>query len=686
MSVFVFELLLRTLFYKTVDGSNSSEKWILDNESMVFKTYKIINANGENARVKLNIKDRTSILVINSELRSDKVEVSLGITDMPIDISVCDCTKIGHVTESTICAKYNNLTVAVALERHNEISVQCYRIKWFGEGTEIMDCLNFGKAYLYGGGERYEQYWPLWSRGESLIPYITADNFHCLNGQGSVIENYWITSSGFSVFVDRETPLAVSFNDSQSGRLCFSAISEQHPYKKKDIYENRKHNEDLSYTICSGYNIKKVQEFSSKKWFQRPEKVPDAKLFQHPVWSTWAKYKANISDEIVITFANEISTHGFSHSILGIDDKWESCYGEMEFDKQRFGEPKIMSQKLKEMGFDTLLWVHPFCSIMCESFKTGAQHGYWVKNATGHPLLVNWWNGVGAHLDITNTEAQEWFLKRLETLQNKYNIDTFKFDAGEIAWLSEGFVLHDKRIENTPNKFSQLYSEMAHKLGSKVEVRVGFGSQHVPILVRIFDRYSSWDYGSGLKSIIPTVLTLGIIGYPFILPDMIGGNNYGNESATNVLPTKELYIRWVQVNTLLPTLQFSIAPWQYDKETIKISQNMVHLHQKYSSLIISLAEEAVTSGNPIIRPLWWVSPDDPETWVCDSQFLVGNDLLVAPVLEENAQHRDIYLPKGLWREMNNNEIYNGPRWLRRHRANLERLPHFLRAVRGHSEL
>jgi len=78
----------------------------------------------------------------------------------------------------------------------------------------------------------------------------------------------------------------------------------------------------------------------------------------------------------------------------------------------------------------------------------------------------------------------------------------------------------------------------------------------------MLDKDSNWGYDNGLKAMIPTLLHFGIIGYPFTLPDMIGGNAYGE------WPSKELFLRWLGANIFMPSLQFSITPWDdhYDPE------------------------------------------------------------------------------------------------------------------------
>ena len=93
-------------------------------------------------------------------------------------------------------------------------------------------------------------------------------------------------------------------------------------------------------------------------------------------------------------------------------------------------------------------------------------------------------------------------------------------------------------------------------------------------------------------------------------------------------------------------------------------------------MMIYLAREGVRTGEPIIRPLWWVVPNDPVAQVIDSQFMVGDDLLVAPVLDKGATSRAVYLPPGTWLDENTGKHLVGSRWYYGYPAKLGDLPHF----------
>ena len=350
--------------------------------------------------------------------------------------------------------------------------------------------------------------------------------------------------------------------------------------------------------------------------------------------STWAKYHSDINQNKVIEYAKVIASHGLPVSQIEIDDRWEKHYGDCAFDSGKFPNPKQMVSQLKSMGYRTTLWVYPFINTDSATFKEAQDH--FIKSQSHSVLVQGWWEGKGAHVDFTNKAAQDWYVGRLNHLRNTTGIDSFKFDAGELGWLDQDFLFSDKNIQQTPTELTRLYAETAARLGNMIETRVGYDAQHLPIFIRMFDKASNWGYGDALKTLIPSALSFSIGGYPFVLPDMIGGNAYGN------FPSKELYIRWLEVNTFMPTLQFSIAPWDFKdstQEVLNVTKAMLKLHEQYAPLIIKLAENAVKTGEPIMRPLWWVAPNDSNTFNIDDEFLVGNDLLVAPVTQEKANKK-----------------------------------------------
>merc|ERR1719219_1193636 len=229
-------------------------------------------------------------------------------------------------------------------------------------------------------------------------------------------------------------------------------------------------------------------------------------------------------------------------------------------------------------------------------------------------------------------------------------------------------------LNTWPAVFSTAYVTTVSQFGGMVEVRTGRRTQHLPIFVRMLDKFSSWGYDNGLKSMVTTLLQFGMVGYVFVLPDMIGGNGYGGA------PSRELYIRWLQVNVFMPSMQISYVPWLYDDSVVQHSLAMTRLHAQYADLIIRLARAAQLTGEPINRPVWWLDPTDKTALALDDEFLLGDEVLVAPVLSEGQLTKDVYLPVGLWTEGNNplSDHIRGPTWIYQYEAPLFKLPYFIR--------
>ena len=129
-------------------------------------------------------------------------------------------------------------------------------------------------------------------------------------------------------------------------------------------------------------------------------------------------------------------------------------------------------------------------------------------------------------------------------------------------------------------------------------------------------------------------------------------------------------------------MQFSIPPWYYNNRTDlpvnTICKKYVDLHESLVfPYLIKYAQLATQTGEPIIRPLWWADNSDSNTYLVDDQFLVGNDILVAPIVNESTYKRDIYIPAGSWSGING-EQYQGPIRLIDYPAPLDIIPYFIK--------
>lgn len=544
--------------------------------------------------------DKCGSLVRNLVYNEDSV--SLSITENGVkfieqffpaslkSLTPTDCRE----SRNEFCLTWGDSLKAV-MKRKSLKSKECFELNFTSKpSSDILptSCIPLEGAAWYGGAELHTQRWPLNDVDLPMQPFISNDIVPEETAFGNVLEPYWINSKGVGLYVSDLSPLHVAINEKKSRLLCL-----QTKYEDPHFPELISQYLSLNYTVCKQRNVKEIRNFVHDLIFDIPNGMPDEKMIKSPIWSTWARYKTLINQTKVIKFSEEIKSKGFSNSQIEIDDKFTVKYGDFDFDSEKFPDPLGMFKNLKADGFRTTVWITPFANLDSYAFSDGVEKGYWLRDIAGKvPALVKWWQGIGAILDVTNEEAVDWFVTRLRDIQTEYQIDSFKFDAGEMTYMPSSYSTR-YRLGN-PGFFTTLYVDMVSRFGDMIEVRCGYKSQRHPVFVRMGDKESTWGYENGFKSLIPTVLTMGILGYPYVLPDMIGGNGYGENLGIDVvLPERELYIRWMQLTAYLPSMQFSFVPWDYDEEVVAIAKEMVKVHEEVVTPILFQASmEAQKSG------------------------------------------------------------------------------------------
>lgn len=558
-------------------------------------------------------------------------------------------------------------------------TVMCYRVRWEeaapGRAVEHAMFLGDAAAHWYGGAEMRTQHWPIRLEGQQEPqPFVTSDVYSSDSAFGGILERYWLSSRAAAIKVNDSVPFHLGWNSTERS-LRLQARYHDTPYKPP---AGRAAVPELSYRVCVGSDVTSIHKYMVRRYFNKPSRVPAPETFRDPIWSTWVLYGRAVDQEKVQRFAQQIRQHRFNSSHLEIDDMYTPAYGDFDFDEAKFPNASDMFRRLRNAGFQVTLWVHPFVNYNSSSFGEGVERELFVREPTGRlPALVRWWNGIGAVLDFTHPEARDWFQGHLRRLRSRYAVASFKFDAGEVSYLPRDFSTY--RPLPDPSIWSRRYTEMALPFFSLAEVRVGYQSQNISCFFRLVDRDSVWGYDLGLRSLIPAVLTVSMLGYPFILPDMVGGNVVPERIAGGGdVPERELYVRWLEVAAFMPAMQFSIPPWQYDSEVVAIAHKFAALRASLvAPLLLELAGEVTDTGDPIVRPLWWIAPGDETAHRIDSQFLIGDTLLVAPVLEPGKQERDVYLPAGKWRSYKGELFDKTPVLLTDYPVDLDEVAYFI---------
>ncbi|XP_068226650.1 LOW QUALITY PROTEIN: myogenesis-regulating glycosidase-like [Palaemon carinicauda] len=590
-----------------------------------------------------------------------QVNIDWGLT-LPEGAEGVDCTEGGF------CLDFDVARVVITQEDH------CQKISWTARNlTELKDCVLL-EGHWFGGGEQVKQPWPLEKTPRQETAFVTADMLQKRDlWYGGVSEAYWISSQGASVKVEEGIPLFLSVPDNDgdgvADQLCLSSRFEE-PFPVPDDVHLM-----LNYYVCTAENIKEVHLASYPKFFSSPTGIPDLRMLQDPIWSTWAEYHTKVNDTRVLDFAMAVKENGFNNSQVEIDDNWETCYGDAKWNPERFPDPASLIDDLHGRGFRVTLWIHPFINDNCESYIYADEKGYFVKDSTGVTQKTHWWQGRSAGIiDFTNPEAVAWWTQRLVDIQTSTGIDSFKFDAGESSWLPNVFTLNvDKQL--WPNAYTKYYVDTIAEFGGMIETRVGRGTQRHPIFVRMLDKDSIWGSENGLRTLVPSLFHFGILGYPYVLPDMIGGNAY-----LGILPSEELFVRWAQANTFMPALQFSILPWGYNEQVVERCREVTSLHTQIIPLISRLAQEAMETGAPIMRPTWWLCPELEACLTADQQFLVGDELLSVPVVYKGATSVSVVIPPGEWKLADSETRYEGPQTITVENITLDSIVYFTRVT------
>jgi alpha-glucosidase len=390
--------------------------------------------------------------------------------------------------------------------------------------------------------------------------------------------------------------------------------------------------------------------------------------------------------------------------VIYLDIDYMNGYRVFTWDKTRFPDPPKLISDLKSQGFETVLIIDPGIKVdeSYSVYKDGQRAGIFVKEKDGAELHRDVWPQASAFPDFTDPKARTWWGE-----QFRKNID--EGIAGFWNDMNEpGVFMNDKTekpeilhhpaktfpydtphagdgLPGTHKRYHNVYGmQMARATfeGLKslrpnkrpfVLTRAGFAGVQRFSAVWTGDNYASWDH---MAMTIPMLLNMSVSGVPFVGADVGGFNDR---------PTPELYARWLEAAVLTPFLRsHSVGwagnkePWEYGDEYTAINRSTIELRYRLLPYIYTLFHEHERTGMPVIRPLWFEYPQDKKTYLVTDEYLLGSDLLVAPVVKEGMREREVYFPAGAdWIDWWTGERHEGgkPRTVK---APIDRLPLFVR--------
>lgn len=361
--------------------------------------------------------------------------------------------------------------------------------------------------------------------------------------------------------------------------------------------------------IFEGTPLEITQAYT--EFIGRPVRVPEW-IFQP--WFSRNSYMTSKEIDDIIAKAHSLDLH-IGAVVL---ECWAESLQSFTFETNRYPHPKEWIQKLHDQGVHVVLWETPSIWTSSPTYKTAKEKKYIVLNKDGSEKIVTWLEN-GRKIDFRKKAAVQWWQKMHQPLI-KMGVDGFKTDGGERG---SGDFFHN--IHPCVYQKSVLDAFAAENRRGITFARSAGASCTRNATFWGGDQKAEWSY---LPDLIRAGISAGICGFPF------WGHDIGGYTET---PSQELYIRWMQFGTFTPIMQFHgitpREPWHFGDKAIEIAQKYFRIRENLRPYIKAMATRVYSHGTPIMRPLAWEWPDEKDAWTCDDQYMFGEYLLIAPILQ-----------------------------------------------------
>ena len=405
--------------------------------------------------------------------------------------------------------------------------------------------------------------------------------------------------------------------------------------------------------------------------------------------SRWSYYP----DRRVRRLADDFRERDVPCDAIHLDIDHMDGYRVFTWNKKRFPQPARLMRDLGKKGFKVVSIVDPGIKVeKAPLVNQGLKKGHFLKNAAGKPLTARVWPGKVHFPDFTSRHTRRWW-GDLHASLVKAGVAGIWNDMNEPCVFGEARTLDsDVPMKGAPgrrdhaanhNLYGALMCEATYRGLRRLRpqarpfvlTRAGFAGVQRHAAVWTGDNRSTWK---DLHLSVSMLLGLGVSGIPFCGADVGGFNG---------TPTPELFTRWMQAAALTPFFRSHTErttpdqePWSFGPAAEERVRKAIRLRYRFLPYLYTVFEESTRTGAPVMRPLWWSYPDDPRVQQIQDQFLVGDSLMVAPVLTRGTNQRSVYFPEGTWMAVDDSTVVSGP-ITRSVKAPMARLPVFVRGGR-----
>ncbi|MFJ8752863.1 alpha-xylosidase [Streptomyces sp. NPDC102441] len=485
--------------------------------------------------------------------------------------------------------------------------------------------------------------------GERFTPYVkngqTVDIWQADGGTSSELAYknipFYLSSRGYGVFVNHPGKVSFEVGSESVGQVQFSV-----------------EDQSLEYYVVAGPTPKDV--LSRYTALTGRPALPPAWSFG--LWLT-TSFCTSYDEETVTSFVDGMAERGIPLSVFHFDCFWMREYQWSDFlwDPDVFPDPEGMLARLKERGLRVSMWINPYIAQKSVLFAEGAEHGYLVRRANGDIWQWDLWQPGMALVDFTNPAARAWYDDKLRLLLDQ-GVDCFKTDFGER--IPTDVVWHDgSDPERMHNYYAQIYNRTVFELLEKER-----GAGEAVLFARSataggqqFPVHWGGDCFASFTAMAESLrggLSLSLSGFGFWSHDIGGFEG---------TPDPAVFKRWLAFGLLSShsRLHGNVSyrvPWEFGEEAVDVARKFTLLKHRLMPYLYGVAAEAHRTGIPMMRPMLAEFPGDPASRTLDRQYMLGPDLLVAPVFTEDGQV-EYYVPEGTWTSLLTGERLTGPAWL-----------------------
>ncbi|MFE7139172.1 glycoside hydrolase family 31 protein [Streptomyces sp. NPDC057644] len=385
------------------------------------------------------------------------------------------------------------------------------------------------------------------------------------------------------------------------------------------------------------------------------------------------------SEEEVRRVVGGYRERGLPLSVLHLDIDHYDGHRVFTVDRERFPDLPALAKELRGDGVRLVSIVDPAVKAepgdaVFDAGRAVGERGAYVRDARGRVVVGEVWPGACVYPDFTDPVVRDWWGSLYEE-RLAQGFSGIWHDMNEpVSFAAFGDPSLPRSARHALEGAGGDHRE-AHNVYALAMARAGYEGllrlrpEERPFL---FSR-SGWAgmqrYGGtwsgdvstgwpGLRASLSLVLGLGLCGVPYSGPDVGGFDGF---------PSPELYLRWFQLGAYLPLFRTHSAidagrrePWEFGPEVLEHARAALVERERLHPYFVSLSHVARLTGAPYVRPVWWGAPGDRALRECEDAFLLGDALLVAPVLEPGVRRRAVRLPRGRWYDTVSGRAYEGP--------------------------